>query len=68
MKTIHHNGHTIHHNGHTIHHNGHTIHHNETTNTFTVLLMKSPGVVEKTMQARSLRAAQIMITKYNSEV
>ena len=52
----------------TIHHNGHTIHHNETTNTFTVLLMKSPGVVEKTMQARSLRAAQIMITKYNSEV
>lgn len=48
--------------------NGHTIHHNEMTNTFTVLLMKSPGVVDKTMQARSLRAAQIMITKYNSEV
>lgn len=52
----------------TIIYNGHTIHHNEETNTFTVLLMKSPGIVEKTIQARSLRAAQIMITKYNSEV
>lgn len=51
-----------------INYSGHTIHHNEETNTFTVLLMKSPGIVERTMQAKSLRAAQIMISKYNSEL
>ena len=48
--------------------NGHTIHHNKETSVFTVLLMKSPGIVERTVQAKSLRAAQMIVTKYNSEI
>lgn len=52
----------------TLAYNGHTIHHNKETGIFTVLLMKSPEIVERTVQAKSLRAAQMIITKYNNEL